>query len=87
MKIGGCEFIIYLHARRGETGDFFKQPVRDARIHGRAARKHNVAIELTANIKVTFVDGIVTGRLFRYQVRFPTIDLRSLMYARGLAAE
>ena len=49
------------HARGRERGELLLHTVRDTREHRGTTRKDDVAVEITTDIEITLVDGVVTG--------------------------
>merc|ERR1712080_310908 len=63
-----------LHGRGGERRNLLLHAVRDARVHGRASRHDNVAVQVLADVEVALHDRVVrrlvdTGRLESDQTR------------------
>ena len=60
LALGGSHNLD-LHGRRGKRSDFALHAVSNAGVHGGAAREHNVAIEVLADIYVALHDRVVGG--------------------------
>ena len=52
----------HLHVCRGERNDFLVHTVCNSREHRRAAGQDNITVEVTADINVALMDGIVAAK-------------------------
>lgn len=58
LALGGSDDLD-LHARWRQGSQLLLHTVRNTGEHGGTAREDDVAVEVTTNIQVTFVDGVV----------------------------
>ena len=52
-----------LHATWAQTREFLLHAVGDTGVHGRSSGEHNIAVQVTTNIKIAFEDRVVAVSL------------------------
>merc|ERR1712146_19038 len=60
LALRGCDDLD-LHGRRGKRGDLLGEALRDLAEHGGSARKHNVCVEILADVDIALHDRLEHG--------------------------